>query len=334
MSLNEMPDDVLIRLLNTAAPQDVVRVKQLNKRFNRLVDTYNLGKPRVKEFCIESRLVPNASSSSPHKIGRLRLAPSGIQKRRVVVTMRKERGVKKVERLEDPSCSTATNQFVQETMKKVVLDEKFSFDGVTIDEEFYKILMAKNNNMRHVTTLALSLCHIRISANQWIELLSRMTVKHLYVDFCTFDPSLFSDKVMMSLEHLETLQIQPRFPCFLNETSDQTLIYWATRGTVPPTVLLRNGCASRITPDGIRMLITSALASQASAKLDWDFGLLLGTTQFDAALLTFILYPGWQVKVSDDFRSRKIQVQKESTVTQFSLPVPFPMGSLSVPLNS
>uniref|UniRef100_A0A8R1DJM1 HTH_Tnp_Tc3_2 domain-containing protein n=1 Tax=Caenorhabditis japonica TaxID=281687 RepID=A0A8R1DJM1_CAEJA len=191
----------------------------------------------------------------------------------------------------------------------------------------------RSARLKHVTTLALSLCHIRISANQWIELLSRMTVKHLYVDFCTFDPSLFSDKVMMPLEHLETLQIQPRFPCFLNDTSDQTLIYWATRGTVPPTVLLRNGCASRITPDGIRMLITSALASQSSAKLDWDFGLLLGTTQFDAALLTFILYPGWQVKVSDDFRSRKIQVQKESTVTQFSLPVPFPMGSLSVPLN-
>lgn len=174
MDLSSMPDDVLIRLLNTASPNDVARAKRLNKRFHQIVDTFNLGKPRVKEFwwvrkhhflnffndsiqffSVESRVSP----ISPSKIGRLRLgSTSNAPKRRVVVTMRRDRGVKRSERIEDPSRSTSSesaNSFVQENLRKVELQEKLSFDGVTLDEEFYKMLTAKKEALRLVFFLKL-----------------------------------------------------------------------------------------------------------------------------------------------------------------------------------
>ncbi|CCD65784.1 F-box domain-containing protein [Caenorhabditis elegans] len=334
MDLSSMPDDVLIRLLNTASPNDVARAKRLNKRFHQIVDTFNLGKPRVKEFCVESRVSP----ISPSKIGRLRLgSTSNAPKRRVVVTMRRDRGVKRSERIEDPSRSTSSesaNSFVQENLRKVELQEKLSFDGVTLDEEFYKMLTAKKEALRHVTTLALSLCHIRLSWTQFMDLLSRMTIKHLYIDFCTFHPSLISDKVLMSLTHLETIQIQPRYPCFLNEVTDQTLIHWATRTTAPNTIQFRNGCASRITVDGIRHLMTRALSTASTPnKMDLDFGLLLEPSQSETSLLTFILCPGLDFKVTDDFRSRKISLSRGKFCLQFFIPAPFPIGPHSVAIS-
>lgn len=336
MSLNDMPDDVLIRLLNTASPCDVNRTKRLNKRFHQLVNTFNLGKPRVTEFCVESRV----SAIHPSKIGRLRLSPStSAPKRRIVVTMRREKGVKSVERLEDPSCSTSdacsANLFVQENLRRVELQEKLSFDGVTLDEDFYKMLTMKKDGLRHVTTISLSLCHIRLSWTQFTDLLSRMTVKHLYIDFCTFDPSLISDKVLMSLPHLETLQIQSRYPCFLNELTDQTLINWATNSTVPRTIQLRNGCASRITVEGIKMMIMRSLSTpsqqQSDSKIDWDFGLLLEPTPSDSSLLSLLLCPGIESKITDDFRSRRITMLRPNFSLQFAIPAPFSVEPTAVP---
>ncbi|CAL2044426.1 unnamed protein product [Caenorhabditis brenneri] len=333
MNITDMPDDVLIRLLNTASPTDVTRTKRTCKRFNRIVNTYNLGKPLVKEFCVESRIAPGM----PTKIGRLRLgAMMTTPKRRTVVTMRRDKGIKTTERLEDPSCSNANqsaNLFVQENLKKIELQEKISFDGVTLDEDFYKMLISQKNGLEHVTTISLSLCHIRLSWIQFTDLLSRMTVKHLYIDFCTFDPSLISDKVLMSLPLLETIQIQSRYPCFLNELSDQTLIHWATSSAVPKTIQLRNGCASRITVEGIKMMIMRALstptASQPPSKFDWDFGLLLEPTQTDSAILSLILCPGFEVKIADDFRSRRINLSHQNFTLQFFIPAPFPVEPIS-----
>ncbi|KAF1752840.1 hypothetical protein GCK72_019395 [Caenorhabditis remanei] len=331
MNLNDMPDDVLIRLLNTASPTDVTRAKRLNKRFNQIVETFNLGKPRVKEFCVESRV----SSVLPTKIGRLRLGSTPMaSKRRIVVTMRRDKGVKRSERLEDPSCSNSTesaNLFVQENLRRVELQEKIAFDGLTLDEDFYKMLTAKKDALRHVTTISLSLCHIRLSWTQFADLLSRMTVKHLFIDFCTFDPSLISDKVLASLPHLETLQIQSRYPCFLNELTDQTLINWATNSTVPKVIQLRNGCASRITVEGIKMMIMRALSTppQPAPKVDWDFGLLLEPTQSDSSLLSLLLCPGIDAKVTDDFRSRRIILTRDQLALQFFIPSPFPVEPIS-----
>ncbi|PIC23315.1 hypothetical protein B9Z55_017056 [Caenorhabditis nigoni] len=327
MTLNDMPDDILIRLLNTASPTDVSRTRRLNKRFNQLINTFNLGKPHVKEFCVESRI----ANTCPTKIGRLRLGPSSTApKRRIVVTMTRDRGVKRTERLEDPSCSSSANKFVQENLRSVELDEKLSFDGLTIDDAFYKMLTMKKDGLRHVTTLSLSLCHIRLSWTQFTDLLARMTVKHLYIDFCTFDPSLISDKVLMSLPHLETLQIQSRYPCFLNELTDQTLINWATNSKVPRTIQLRNGCASRITVEGIKMMIMRSLQPQpTSSKIDWDFGLLLDPAQSEASLLSLLLCPGIESKVTDDFRSRRITMSRQNLALQFSLPSPFPIEPIT-----
>ncbi|CAI2353471.1 unnamed protein product [Caenorhabditis sp. 36 PRJEB53466] len=324
MNLGDMPDDVLIRLMNTSSPRDVARAKRLNKRFHQIVEQYNLGKPCVKEFCIESRV----SQVSPSKVGRLRLgAVTSAPKRRTVVTMRREKGIKRVERVEESSCSSdSTTSFVQENLKKVVLGEKLSFDGVTLDEDFYNMLIAKPNSLKQVTTVALSLCHIRLSWTQFAELLARMTVKRLYLDFCTFNASLISDKVLMSLPHLEILQIQPRYPCFLNELTDETLIHWATNGKVPKKILLRSGIGCRISVEGIRVLMTSALLDPSSVPIDWDFGLLFDPTNAESVLLSFVLSPGWQVNISDDLRSRRIHLKRQNCALQFCIPAPFPTG--------
>uniref|UniRef100_A0A1I7U6C0 F-box domain-containing protein n=1 Tax=Caenorhabditis tropicalis TaxID=1561998 RepID=A0A1I7U6C0_9PELO len=206
MSLNDMPDDVLIRLLNTAEPNDVTRAKRLNKRFNQLVNTYNLGRPGVKEFCVESRI----SLVSPTEIGRLRLKPcSTAPKRRTVVTMRREKGLKTTERLEDPSCST-TNLFVQENLRKIELQEKLSLDGVTLDEDFYKVLIGKKDGLSDSVCNLDYLTRIRVSKifddqSKWQRLAQQLDCDHMIELIAICSAGDDSSPTMILLDQFEQL---------------------------------------------------------------------------------------------------------------------------------
>uniref|UniRef100_A0A1I7U6B7 FBA_2 domain-containing protein n=1 Tax=Caenorhabditis tropicalis TaxID=1561998 RepID=A0A1I7U6B7_9PELO len=186
---------------------------------------------------------------------------------------------------------------------------------------------------QHVTKISFSLCHIRLTWIQFADFLSRTEVKELFIDFCTFDPSIICDKVLMALPHLEIIQIQPRYPCLLNELTDQTLIHWANSSSIPKTIQIRNGCASRITVEGVKLMILKALSAdpESTSKIDWDFGLLLGPAQSDSSLLSLILCPGLETKVNDDFRSRRINLSRPNFDLQLFVPAPFPVQPTPMP---
>ncbi|CAB3398140.1 unnamed protein product [Caenorhabditis bovis] len=315
MSLSDLPDDILIRLLSESSPRDVARAKRLNHRFNHIVERYNIGKPIVKEFSVESRL----ATTPTRPFGKLRIGNmlTAKQRRRLVVTMKREKGSKCVERVDDPGCSNDQKEFIQENMRKVVMSERLSFDGVTLDNDFYNMLTARWNDLRHVSSLSLSFCHIHLSSAQFADLLSRMSIRHMILDFCTFDSMLVSDKVLRELPYLETLKIQPRSHCCLSDLTDATLNFWAAKEQVPRTVQMYN-CATRVSIDGIKSLLTTATAQTSSVPIDWDFGLLLEPAQIDNIMMSLIFSPGVHVTVQDDFRSKRVQLNNRAEKAQLS----------------
>ncbi|CAI5450039.1 unnamed protein product [Caenorhabditis angaria] len=302
-NLSDMPDDVLIKLFNITSPRDVTRVKRLNRRFNGVVEGYNLGKPRVRELRIQTR-----STEQPPKIGRIRFGaktPENLAPpKKLVLTMKHgEKGQKIVEN--EPTCSKSA--FIEENLRKIVINETLNLEGLTIDEEFHKTLCAKWNDLSKIENLSLNFCKIEIPMEKFANLLEKMRLKSLVFDFCTFEPSLICDRLFENLKMLEILKIQPRSHCFFEKFTDFTLTSWKSRGFVPKEIGLYN-CATSISIEGIRNLMETI----PTQKIDWDFGLLIlePAGSNSELLLSLMFSSGFELQVNDDFQSRRLKLQK------------------------
>ncbi|KAK6053868.1 F-box domain protein [Cooperia oncophora] len=147
MDLSLLPEEVLVNVLRQTSPTTVITAKRLNKKLHRIVERNHLAKPRVDDFNVEMRTFHGRT----RPIGKLQLKNNGggTVHRRLVVTMKRKNKSRQVveEGVEGPSNSSGT-QLIAEEMKKVLLYERLSFDGVTADTEFMNMLTAKWNDLK------------------------------------------------------------------------------------------------------------------------------------------------------------------------------------------
>ncbi|KJH42418.1 F-box domain protein [Dictyocaulus viviparus] len=310
MDLSLLPEEVLVNVLRLTSPTTVIAAKRLNKKLNRIVEQNHLGKPHVDDFSVEMRTF--VSRTRP--LGRLQLKnPCGKLHRRVVVTMKRKNKSKYIvqEGIEGPSNSGLN--LIGEEMKKVNLDERLSFDGVTADIEFYNMLTAKWNDLRCVNSLSFTLCRLKLSEEQMLSLLTRTNCHSLTFDFCHFEHDIISDKVLSAIVSLQSLRVQPRSDVFLHQLTNATLRSWASS---PPTTIALYSCVTNITLQGIYDMIMSL---SDDSVVDWDFGRVLPSEGVHGQLFSMMSMSGMTILICDDFRSRRVQLARGDSRIAFNL---------------
>ncbi|XGW01113.1 hypothetical protein V3C99_013796 [Haemonchus contortus] len=312
MDLSLLPEEVLVNVLRQTSPTTVIAAKRLNKKLHRIVERNHLAKPRVDEFNVEMRTFHERT----RPIGRLQSknVGTGTLHRRVVVTMKRKNKRRQVvqEGVEGPSNLTGT-QLIGEEMRKVLLYGRLSFDGVTADTEFLNMLTAKWNDLRCTHSLSFTLCRLKITEEQLLSLLKRSSCNSLTLDFCHFEHDIVSDKVIAAIPQLRTLRVQPRSSVFLRNLTNVTLRNWTSK---PPSTIALYNCVTNITVHGICDLIKTL---SLDAVVDWDFGRVLPSEGSDSQLFSMMSIFGLTILISDDFRSRRVQIARGCSRIAFNL---------------
>ncbi|VDP04664.1 unnamed protein product [Heligmosomoides polygyrus] len=220
--------------------------------------------------------------SRTRPIGKLQLKNGGAVQRRLVVTMKRRNKSRQVveEGVEGPSSLSGTH-VIGEEMKKV---KGLSFDGITADTAFFSMLTAKWNDLRSLT-----------------------------LDFCHFEQDIITDKVIASMPQLRTLRVQPRSSVFHRHLTDTSVRNW---GSSPPHTIALYNCSTSITLQGIFDMIK---AVDVDTAVDWDFGRVLPSEGADGQLFSMLSIPGLTILVSDDFRSRRVQMTRGTSRIAFNL---------------
>ncbi|CAD6195900.1 unnamed protein product [Caenorhabditis auriculariae] len=323
MKLAQLPDDVLIKILKSTPTNDVIKMKRLSRRINDVVERHTIARPEVQEFCVESRV--RYENATP---GRFQPRErQGRPKQHTVLTMRRRKATKRIESFDDAEqgCSK-TNDFVKNELRKVSIGERISLDGIVIDEEFYKTLTSKWNDLSKVMSFALSMCTVTIDAGLFIDLVSRMNLQTLIIEFCVFDSQIVCDKLFLSLPKLDKLTIQPRGNAYFPELTNRTLSSWIERNAVPKSLSLYN-CGTNITVDELKAMLMNERCRTEKRKVDWDLGKVLEMGHTEAALLSLVFAEGVKMSSSDDFRSRRIHVVCEGVDLHFNVVRPYNQAS-------
>ncbi|VDM59208.1 unnamed protein product [Angiostrongylus costaricensis] len=310
MDLSLLPEEVLVNVLRLTTPTTVIAAKRLNKKLNRIVERNHLGKPRVDDFNVEMRSYVGRT----RPVGKLQPKnSSGKLHRRIVVTIKRKNKSRNVveEGIEGPS--TYGIDLIGEEMKKVLLLDRLSFDGVTADTEFYNMLTAKWNDLRCVRNLSFTLCRLKFSEEQMLSLLTRTACHSLTLDFCHFEHDIVSDKVLGAIVCLQSLRVQPRSNVFLHQLTNATLRNWATS---PPTTIALYSCVTNITLQGIFDMIKCL---SDDSIVDWDFGRVLPCEGVDGQLFSMMSLSGMTIFICDDFRSRRVQIARGASRIAFNL---------------
>ncbi|WKY09430.1 hypothetical protein Q1695_002082 [Nippostrongylus brasiliensis] len=310
MDFSLLPEEVLVNVLRQTSPSTVVAAKRLNRKLFRIVERNHLAKPRVDDFNVEMRTF--VARTRP--LGKLQLKNAGTVHRRLVVTMKRKNKSRQVveEGIEGPSSSSGT-QLISEEMKKVLLYERLSFDGVTADTEFFNMLTAKWNDLRWVKSLSFTLCRLKFTEQQMLSLLSRTSCNSLTLDFCHIENDIISDKVIAAMPQLKTLRVQPRSNAYLRELTNVTVRNW---GSSPPTTIALYNCTTNITLHGIFDMVK---AMNSDTVVDWDFGRVLPSEGVDGQLFSMMSISGLTILISDDFRSRRVQIAHGQSRIAFNL---------------
>lgn len=310
MDLSHLPEAVLVNMLRQASPTTVITAKRLNKKMHRIVERNHLAKPRVDEFNVEVRTF----FSRTRPIGKLQLKNGGAVQRRLVVTMKRRNKSRQVveEDVEGPSSLSGTH-VIGEEMKKVLLCDRLSFDGITADTAFFNMLTAKWNDLRCIHNLSFTLCRLKFTEEQLLSLLARTSCRSLTLDFCHFEQDIITDKVIASMPQLRTLRVQPRSSVFHRHLTDTSVRNW---GSSPPHTIALYNCSTSITLQGIFDMIK---AVDVDTAVDWDFGRVLPSEGADGQLFSMLSIPGLTILVSDDFRSRRVQMTRGTSRIAFNL---------------
>ncbi|VDL63877.1 unnamed protein product [Nippostrongylus brasiliensis] len=120
-------------------------------------------------------------------------------------------------------------------------------------------------------------------------------------------------KVIAAMPQLETLRVQPRSNAYLRELTNVTVRNW---GSSPPTTIALYNCTTNITLHGIFDMVK---AMNSDTVVDWDFGRVLPSEGVDGQLFSMMSISGLTILISDDFRSRRVQIAHGQSRIAFNL---------------
>ncbi|CAI4231560.1 unnamed protein product [Auanema sp. JU1783] len=311
MEFTNLPDEVIVHVLKNSSPSTVAKFRRMNRRMNDLINHHRLGRPVVDEFSVTIRTAP--SRSAP--MGRIQLKKNSNQmKRKVMFTMKrknKHHHLVEEENVEGPS-NPSESQIIEKTLKTVKLANRVSFDGINVDSSFHKMVTSRWNDLSSVNNLTFTLCRMNLTEEELTSILLKTGLNSLTLDFCHFHTDVINDKILRLLPELECLRIQPRSPLYLAELTDNTLRAWSQK---PPRTIALYNCITSFTIQGIVDFVKVVPNTEA----EWDFGRVLPSTNSAEALLSLTMTPGVTVNVSDDYRSRRIQVDRLKSKIAFNL---------------
>ncbi|CAB3396870.1 unnamed protein product [Caenorhabditis bovis] len=317
MALLGMPDDVLIRILSSASLNDVINARRVSRRIHWIVEKYNLVKPTVTEFSVVCRGCPSSLRSFEKSV---------VLHRRAFTQIRMKR--ERVEKHIQATFSTAiwgvaqSVEYIKTNMRMSKITKSLSFEGVTIDEEFFKMLTAPWNDLTEVSELHLQTCAIEINRDQFIRLLAGMRISSLIIEFCTFHQSLISNQVLMSLENLETFHVRPRSSMWLPELTDELIVFWKQLPKVPRMINLY-GCCTNITPIQIPTMFLEAI-KQSGDPFEWDFGILRDSSiKPSDHLLALLFDPFFCMHTDEDANEKRFHLSNSSKNMHIYFNVPY-----------
>ncbi|KAI6213556.1 hypothetical protein M3Y94_00163900 [Aphelenchoides besseyi] len=288
--LTRVPDAVLLRILSAFGSNDLLKLRLICRRFQRVIaaNLSYLARPTVE--CLRCQTFVDTEES----------------RRQIHVQLKRRNRPLRSSTTTVDSTTTALADQIESHLRSFVIEREIVIVSSTIDEQLIQTFLSPIADLRRVSRLTFEFCHFNIAPTLFSELVSRTSCSVLSIEFCKNISTIVNDELFAQIPQLDSLCLQVDSPFTHLDITDSSLQHWCTQKSLPTTLDLQNAHVG-FTINGLIGLVQSLYFALTSSSLKsnshffWRLGQCRGTTS----------------ELLNQLRSSSIELQTPSVVLRF-----------------